>query len=676
MRRNLPFYLIACLSLAGSLMTQFLDPPFIRDHLEGKTYDLRLHLRDLVQKQPVSPGIAIVSIDDKSISEIGRWPWSREVQARLVSAIAAGKPKVIGLDLLYSERENRGSDGKLASAMKKAANVVQATAFMVDTPGSERPPGAGPRIALQEQVTDAQSNALWDTAFMEVKSVPGIDWKRWAVKSEKVNLPLEEIARATVLGHVTSLPDMDGVLRWDILYLRYGDDCYPSFPLQLARVASGITMQKTVLYGGSGIQLGKRFIKTDLSGRVIINFRGKESSFPYISAADLMQGRVASDSLRDMIVLVGTSAMATFDQKVTPLSANFTGVEKNATVVQNILENDFIVRSPGIVEMAVIVGTGLLLIVCIPRLRARPAVALGFLLTGSYFLLTCHLLIRHNIWLNVVAPTANMTVIVVVGIIFRLFFEEKQSKQIRAMFSSYVTERLVDEMIRNPEMARLGGETREVTVLFSDIRGFTTYSENHSPEVVVSILNEYLGAMTEIVLRWEGILDKFIGDAIVVFWGAPMKQEDHAERAVHCALEMQQRIAELRRKWESEGKAPLDAGIGLNTGEVIVGNIGAEGKKMDYTVIGDHVNLGARVEGLTRRYQAAILMTEYTLEKLRPAVTRGAMRGVSMVGLERVIVKGKDTPVGIYTVTPLDDPRGAPLIVPCDPEKIVRLTEK
>jgi adenylate cyclase len=212
-------------------------------------------------------------------------------------------------------------------------------------------------------------------------------------------------------------------------------------------------------------------------------------------------------------------------------------------------------------------------------------------------------------------------------------------------------------------------------VLFSDVVGFTTYSENHQPEEVVAILNEYLGAMTDVILKWEGILDKFIGDAIVVFWGAPMKQDDHAERAVRCALEMQARLEQLRQKWQAEGRAPLSSGIGLNSGDAIVGNIGAEGKKMDYTVIGDHVNLGARVEGLTRRYNVPILITEYTLAKLRPAIDDGTFGGVSILGQERVIVKGKDTPVGVYSIQQLE-PQAETVVVECDPEKVVRLTEK
>jgi adenylate cyclase len=467
---------------------------------------------------------------------------------------------------------------------------------------------------------------------------------------------------------------MDGVMRWEILALKYGDDAYPSLALQIARLAKGVRQEDLGLYGGSNIRFGERFIPIDLSNRVLVDYYGPEGSFPYFSAADLLNGRVRPEALAGKVVLIGTSALATYDQKVSPFSADMPGVEKNATVVENILSNRFMTKSPGVVELAVILGTAILLTLLLPRLSARNGVIIGFSLMGAY-LIAAELTCLEGIWLSLVYPLGNMALIVTAQTVSKLLFEEKQSRQIRAMFSSYVTERLVDEMIRNPEMAHLGGQKREITVLFSDVVGFTTYSENHQPEEVVAILNEYLGAMTDIVLKWEGVLDKFIGDAIVVFWGAPLKQDDHAVRAVRCALEMQERLEQLRGKWLTEGRTPIHSGIGLNSGEAIVGNIGAEGKKMDYTVIGDHVNLGARVEALTRRYDARILMTEYTLEKLRPLIAAGEFGGVSILGRERVIVKGRETPVGVYSVDHLD-PGEATTVVECDPEKVVRLTEK
>jgi adenylate cyclase len=660
--KNRFFYIFALVTTLVALLAQWKDPAVIREHLESKTYDLRMRLREQLRPSPRRDDIVIVALDEKSLEEYGRWPWSRTLTASLVRAVSAGHPRAIGIDIFFSEPESPAADAALASAIKAAGNVVLPVAFSDVAQGTAHP-------------TAEQNDLLWDAAFMEVKSVAGIPWKQWAVQGARPLPPRAEIARAAAaLGHVSSHPDMDGVMRWEILALKHGDDAYPSLALQIARLATGMRQEDLGLYGGSNIRFGERFIPTDLSNRVLINYYGAEGSFPYVSAADLMSGRVKAELLAGKVVLIGTSALATYDQKISPFSADMPGVEKNATVVENILANRFMSKSPGVIELAVILVTAILLTLLLPRLSARSGVIVGFSLMGSY-LVAAEITCLEGVWLSLIYPMGTMGIILAAQTVSKLLFEEKQSRQIRAMFSSYVTERLVNEMIRNPDMAQLGGQKREITVLFSDIKSFTTYSENHQPEEVVAILNEYLGAMTDIVLKWEGILDKFIGDAIVVFWGAPMKQEDHAERAVRCALEMQERLDQLRRKWEAEGKSPLASGIGLNTGEAIVGNIGAQGKKMDYTVIGDHVNLGARVEGLTRRYDARILMTEYTLEKLRPSIDAGQFRGVSILGQERVIVKGRDTPVGIYAINQIDS-HAETVVVECDPEKVVRLTEK
>lgn len=660
--KNRFFYIIAILTTLLALLAQWQDPAVIREHLESKTYDLRMRLREQLRPSPRRSDIVIVALDEKSLEEYGRWPWSRNQTAQLVKVVSSGRPRAIGIDIFFTEPETPAADAVLAAAIKSAGNVVLPVVFSDVAHGTAAP-------------TSEQNDLLWDAAFMEVKSVAGIPWKQWAIQGMRPMPPRPEIARAAAaLGHVSSHPDMDGVMRWEILALKHGDDAYPSLALQIARLSQGLRQEDLGLFGGSNIRIGESFIPTDLSNRVLVNYYGPEKSFPYVSAADLLSGRVNAGVLANKVVLIGTSALATYDQKVSPFSADMPGVEKNATVVENILSNMFMRKSPGVIELVVILFTALLLSFLLPRLSARSGVIVGFSLMGCY-LIAAEMTCLAGIWLSLIYPLANMGIILTVQTVSKLLFEEKQSRQIRAMFSSYVTERLVNEMIRNPEMAQLGGQKREITVLFSDVIGFTTYSENHQPEEVVAILNEYLGAMTDVVLKWEGILDKFIGDAIVVFWGAPMKQEDHAERGVRCALEMQEKLEQLRKKWEGEGRAPLSSGIGLNTGEAIVGNIGAEGKKMDYTVIGDHVNLGARVEGLTRRYDARILMTEYTLEKLRPVITAGHFRGVSILGLERVIVKGKDTPVGIYSINQLDS-QAAAVVVECDTEKVVRLTEK
>lgn len=642
MKRSILFYLIPLVSTSLFLALQLLDPPIISEQLESKTYDIRLHLRNAIKQSPRSDEIAIVAIDDKSLGEFGRWPWNRNVIADLVSAISAAGPKVIGIDIMFIEKERPENDKALAEAIKKAGNVVLATAFEV-------PPGRRAAVARPEA-----PDFLWDSAFMEVRSQKGIAWKEFALNAEKVMPSLNEISSAATLGHAYTLPDMDGSQRWEILSLSYGDDCYPQFALQIARMALGIPMKEMILYGGSGIALGRQFITTDLHGRVVINYRGKEHSFPYISASDVIKGRVPAGVLKDKIILVGTSALATYDQKVTPFSANMPGVEKNANVAEDILHNNFIRKSPGIMELVVIIVTGMLLGLTLPRLKAVPgaSLALGFILL--YIGASCYLLIYQNIWANLLYPVTNMFGIFIAVTVTKFFHEEKKAREIRQMFSSYVSPKIVKELIENPDKARLGGERRTVTVLFSDVIGFTSLSERRQPEEVVSLLNEYFKEMADIIFRWDGTLDKFVGDEIMALWGAPLEEPNHAELALRCALNMSAKLNALHSRWKEKGSEILDVGIGINSGEVLIGNIGAPGRKMDYTAIGDNVNLAARVEKLTRQYGTRILITEHTFSHIEPLIREGAFGHLEIRELGTVKVKGKEKEVKILGLRELE----------------------
>jgi adenylate cyclase len=260
--------------------------------------------------------------------------------------------------------------------------------------------------------------------------------------------------------------------------------------------------------------------------------------------------------------------------------------------------------------------------------------------------------------LAVVYPLFTIALVFVSVTVLRFMTEEKQAREVRAMFSSYVSPRIVEELIKDPAKAKLGGQRKELTMLFSDVKGFTTFCEQHPPEQVVPLLNEYLTAMTEVVFHWNGTLDKFIGDAVVAFWGAPVEQPNHVELALKCAMHMRRRLGELQEEWKARGLPVLDSGIGINTGEVLVGNIGAEGKKMDYTMIGDHVNLAARAEGLTRKFEVSVVITENTATRLKPLLDTsrvrdelGRMGRVDLRRLATVKVKGKVEPVGIYALS-------------------------
>lgn len=586
--------------------------------------------------------ILIVVIDEKSIREIGRWPWHRDVQARLIDGISKDGPRAIGIDIMYTEKESPEMDSALAAAIKKAGNVVLATRFDV-------PEGRNVASAPKE-VPDF----LWDAAFMEVKSVKGIEWKKFALKPDSVMPSLPEFSTAAVLGHAYTLQDPDGSIRSDLLYLNFGDDCYPHFALQIARIALGVEMKNMVLFGGSGIALGKTFIPTYIDGSAIINYRGKEHSFEYVSASDVIDGREPPGKFRDRIVLVGTSALGTYDQKVTPLSANMPGVEKNANVVRNILSNNFIKRSQHVIEVIVIVLTGILLGLALPRLKALPSAILASAVVLSYGLASCYLLIYQNLWINFLYPVTNMLNIFTIQTIIRFLHEERKAREIRQMFSSYVSPKIVHELIENPEKAKLGGERRMVTILFSDVMGFTSLSERRQPEEVVSLLNEYFTEMADIIFRWDGTLDKFVGDEIMALWGAPIEQPNHAELALRCALHMSDKLNQLQAMWRARGSEILDVGIGINTGEVLIGNIGAQGKKMDYTAIGDNVNLAARVEKLTRQYGTRILITENTYIHLEPIVKKGGLGHFELKELASVKVKGKEKEAKIFGLKSLE----------------------
>jgi len=641
MKKKKFFYLITLISTVVFVLLQWKDPDAIREHIESRTYDFRLRLRDSIRKPHISDDIVIVAIDEKSIREIGRWPWNREIMAELINRISVDHPRVIGIDIMFTEPDTAASDLKLAGAIRRAGNVVLAMPFFV-------PEGRQYRGPVSET-----PDYLWEQAYMEVRSPKGIDWKKWVIAADSVTLPVENIARAATLGYVYTKSDMDAVIRWEILYLKFGDDLYPPLSLQVARVALGIAPKDVIVYGGAGLQFGPQFIPADLSGRVLINYAGREHTYPYISASDILKDRLSAGRLRNKIILVGTSALATYDQKITPLSTDTPGVEKNANVVSNIINNDFIRPSPGVVEMVVIIVTGIFLGLLLPKLRALASslVAAGFIIL--YLTAGFSLLIFGNLWVNLLYPTLNMICIAVVQTGVRFFYEERQAKEIRRIFSSYVSPKIVRELIEHPEKAKLGGERKIVTILFSDVIGFTSLSEKREPEDVVALLNEYFEEMTDIIFKWEGTLDKFVGDEIMVLWGAPIDQPDHAERAVQCALAMSKKLDEMRRDWAGRGVEGLDCGIGINTGEVVIGNIGALGKKMDYTAIGDHVNLAARVEKLTRQYATRILVTENTYLAARQMADnedrgRDGEGPVIFPELGAVRVKGKENEVRIY----------------------------
>ena len=621
--------------------------------LEDRLLDYRFKIRGAV-KPPKD--IIIAAIDEKSIDRLGRWPWDRDIMADVVKKLKGLGVRIIVFDIIFSEAEK--NDTLFSKAMTDAGNVILPVFFEFDS---------------ESDIPDEEF--ISDSSFVNVKNSDKFNQYN-PIGAKKITTPVSELGKSAIaLGYVNTFPDDDGILRWEPLVIEYNGYLYPSITLQSAVKYLKIPNKMVILEATEGIRLGETYIPTDRFGRTLINYYGTDQTFSYFSISDILDGNIKPEDFHDKIVLIGATAVGIYDLRVTPFTAAMPGVEKHANVIASIIEKKFIKSAPKLINITILLLSGLLLSLLIVRFKAfgGSAITISFLFFIS--LLGYYLFAQKGIWINITYPILNIFFVFISVTIYNYVAEERYAKRIRAMFSSYVTEKIVNELIKNPDMAKLGGERREITVLFSDVMGFTSFSEKHAPEEVVAILNEYLGEMTDIVLKWEGTLDKFIGDAILTFWNAPMRQENHAELAIKCALNMVGRLKELQKKWQAEGKPILDCGIGINTGEVIVGNIGAERKKMDYTVIGDHVNLGSRVESLTRKYNTHILITEFTLSKIKDLLADETIWKTEVTGLEKVIVKGKERPVGIYRVESLGHGVKS-RVVEYQEGKVVKMEEK
>ena len=591
--------------------------------LEEKTLDLRFAMRGKVAPGPET---VIAVIDEKSINKLGRFPWPRSVWGRVVDRLTEEGARVIVFDVFFSERESVESDDLFQRAIMRSGRVILPVVFDFSETGYK-----------ESGFTGRKLDFMTPSAYSVLKNTD----EPFSPLKAKMVLPtlLRFSAFSKALAHINMIPDMDGTIRWEVLAIEYQGYYYAPIGLQAARLFRGLKSEDLALDYRGSVRLGYTTIPIDGFGRMLINFRGPNNTFPMYPVSDILDRTTRAGAFKDKIVLIGATAQGIYDLRVTPFSTNMAGIEKHASVVDTILRGDFIYRTEATVIPLILLFAGILGIY-LPRLGAKAGAGLFLALLVGYGWIVYYLFVSKGIWFNFVYPSSALVFGYTSQTAYRFFTEERRARDIRKMFSSYVSKRIVDELIRDPSKARLGGERKEITVLFSDIRGFTSFSEKHQPEEVVSMLNEYLGAMTDIVFKYDGTLDKFIGDAIMALWGAPTAHPDQAESAVRCALAMGERLGELQKKWAAEGKPVLDTGIGINTGEMVVGNMGAEGKKMDYTVIGDHVNLGARVESLTRQYNNHIIITEFTYEQVKDIVE------VNKLG--SVTVKGKERPLVIY----------------------------
>jgi adenylate cyclase len=618
-----------------------------------RAIDYRLLQRGV---QPASPDVVIVAIDDASLERVGRWPWSRAVIARLVDRLVADGAAVIGFDVVQSEATAQADIGLLR---KRVEGVDDRTWSAI---GEALRGGAAEDEMLVNAVKASGRTVLGyffdfsgehsdrDTAHISTYNVV----QNLGQGRGEMGIPLAPMARTNLpaltaaareVGYFNFFPDADGSYRRVPLAIRFGPEIAVPLSLAMLRVYNPQTTLAIRLadFGVESVRVGSRSVSVAEDGQMLINFRGPGNTFRHVPAAAVLEGTVPPETFRGKLVLVGATAAALADVRVTPFDATFPGVEIHATVIDNILRGDFILQPRWIVlvEIAVILAAAMILGVVLHHARGLSGAAAAVVLLALYLVASQWLFVSSGLPLGLVYPFLAIGLTYSVISIQHYIVEEGEKRKIRDAFGLYLSPDLARLVSERPEMLALGGDKRELTVLFSDIRGFTTMSEQLEPEALVELLNEYFGKMTDVIFSQDGTLDKYIGDAIMAVWGAPVPQSDHAVRACQAALGMVSGLAALAADWRQRGLPEFDIGIGINTGPMVVGNMGSA-RRLSYTVIGDNVNLGSRLEGLNKMYGSHIIASEATVQ---------AVRGVVVVReLDLVRVKGKRLPVRIYEI--------------------------
>jgi len=619
------------LGLSVGLAMLILHVTGILETIEWKSWDWRL--RSLADPQSASDEIVILLVDQQSLDFYEQeglgWPWPRQLYAAAVQFCRTGGARAVVFDVLFTESSVYGLEDDLYFGMTlaDAGNIALAAFF------SAREPVAGDTTG--EKILQRHAIALPDYPLSKT------------LTRNSVTLSVEEIlSSARTVGNVSFPPDDDGIFRRLPLICSYDDHLYPVLPLAACRqLLNGSLRQET----GGGLSLAGRPLPLDQAGRLIINYHGGVGTYRSISMADVIQSQLQLDEgLEPQIdphffdgktVLVGFSAPGLMDLRPTPLSSVYPGVEVHATVIDNLLAGDFIAPAPGWMTTVLILLLALLTALAVTWPRRLIFMAGGVIICLLVPVLAAVLSFRAGIWLALIAPLAGVVVTFAAGSVLNYALEGRQKRFVKKVFQHYLSHQVIEQILKDPDQLRLGGQRRQMSVFFSDVAGFTSVAESLSPEDLTELLNRYLSEMTDVIFAHGGTVDKYIGDAIVAFWNAPLDQSDHAVRACQAALDCQKRLMELREQMRRQSGQELYMRIGLNTGPMVVGNMGSS-DRFDYSILGDAVNLGARLEGACKQYGIWNLMGQGTYAEVKNLFE------IREIDLIRVV--GKKEPVHTY----------------------------
>jgi adenylate cyclase len=638
------------------LWLQFTSLPLARQamqRLDYLAYDLRL--KATLNDAPVDPRVVIVDIDEKSLREEGHWPWPRNRVAQLVDKLFAGGAAVVAFDMVFAEAERNSAETVLARLRARGvadpavARVLNAHLRVFDN-----------NVLLAKQLADR--DVVLGFILLPRNEVPTGALPRPlafvdAETAAKTSLPravsytgnIETLHAASPYGGFFSLlPDSDGIYRRAPMLQRVGDAVFPSLALEVVRLFRSVDHIRlhTAWLGSEQvvevIQIGDSLIPTDPLARAMIPFRGERGSFPYVSATDVLHGRLEGAPLAGNIVLVGTTAQGLFDLRATPVQSIFPGVEVHANLIAGMLDNRFPVEPSWATgaNFSIVLLLGLLLSFLLPRLSSSMMVLATLLVAAAAVGSNLTLWSEAGINLAMAPSVLLIGSISTFNISFGFWRESWDRRRLKEMFGQYVPPQLVEEMNRNPDQDYgFTGDSREMSVLFCDIREFTTLSERLGAAQLKDLLNQFFTPMTRVVFEHRGTIDKYVGDMLMAFWGAPVDDPDHAQHAVGAALDMLTEVEALNATFTAKGLPPVAIGIGVNTGAMNVGDMGSEYRRA-YTVIGDAVNLASRLEGTTRFYGAGLVVGEETYQHIKNTYVCRE--------LDRVRVKGKRTAITVY----------------------------
>lgn len=660
--RRILLQLFVAAAFAAATIIGYLNLSDIYLPFEQKVKDLMFKARGELRGDS---NIVIVDIDEKSLKELGQWPWSRDTVARLLQNLSEYEAGIIGLDIVFAEEDNSSPKKVFEKLGLSTQNVVDYDRILAETIAST-PTIIGYVFALSDDgitpAADPKSNAIIIERNKPQSS--------YLIKPYRAILNIDPIERSAYSsGYFNTLPDNDGVVRSIPLVMQYKDILYPALTLEMIRIA---TDQKkiSVIYDEKGVQhieLGEKIIPTDFYGRMNVNYRGAQKSYMYVSAADIYYKRTSIADIQGKIILVGTSAAGIFDLRSTPFDNVYPGVEVHANAIDNILHDDFIAKP--IWALGVDISSIILLSLLAFAVLLIPSALLSFFslivlnitVVGTHY----YFMIYEGILFHTFLLLLSLNILFLVGQAVNYFLETKQKELIKGKFASKVSTAVMNDIL-SAQGDLLSGKEKEITVFFSDVRNFTNLSEAMGdPKSLIRLMNAYMDPMTDIIIKKDGTIDKFIGDAIMAYWNAPLHVENHADQAVSAALEQLhylKRLNEDLRKdpqfknavlmADEKGVPIIDIGIGINTGVAIVGEMGSSDRS-DYTVIGDPINLGSRLESLCKYYSSKLNISNFTKSKLEGKYI--------FRFLDLVTVKGKSEPVEIWQVHDYDADISEPL---------------